>query len=79
MKKLAFALVGVAVVVAALVAIARQDAEQDEKFCAIIEQSSTFDGETVDMLWAWKTRGNPSARFLKLYEQKIRDLPGWRP
>ena len=79
MKKLAFALAGIAVAVAALVAIERQDAEQDERFCAMIEQQEAFDGHTVDMLWNWKTKGNPSPRFLELYEQKVKDLPGWRP
>ena len=79
MKKIILILAGIAVMAAALVALHRMDVAQDEKFCALIEENTEFDGHTVDMLWNWKTKGNPSDRFLGLYEAKIRDLPGWRP
>ena len=52
---------------------------QDARFCTLMESQSTFDGETVDMLWHWKREGRPSERFQRLYAAKIADLPGWRP
>lgn len=79
MKKIILILAGIAVMVAALVAIHRMDAATDARFCALIEQNTEFDGHTVDRLWNWKTKGNPSPRFLELYEAKIKKLPGWRP
>lgn len=56
-----------------------QNRVQDEKFCALMENHSTFDGETVDALWHWRREGRPSKRFQVLYAEKIANLPGWRP
>ena len=79
MKKLVLVIAGLAIAVASLTALHMTDVAQDEKFCALIENQESFDGTTVDMLWHWKTQGHPSNRFLRLYEAKIKDLPGWRP
>lgn len=79
MKKILWIGVGVVLFIAALAALKAQDDAQDARFCALMEQNSTFDGLTVDALWHWRNEGRPSERFLQLYDAKIRDLPGWRP
>lgn len=79
MKKILLIGVGIALFIAAVAALKAQNDAQDEKFCALMESQSTFDGETVDMLWHWKQEGRPSERFRRLYAEKIADLPGWRP
>ena len=79
MKKLVLLLFLGAVVAAALTTLCSMDTAQDERLCALMERQSEFDGETVDVLWHWRTRGHPSDRFCRLYADKIKDLPGWRP
>ena len=79
MKKLVLPLLLLTAIAAAVLALHSMDVAQDRRLCALMEQRTTFDGETVDVLWHWKTRGRPSARFNRLYADKIKDLPGWRP
>lgn len=79
MKKLALLLLVVVVVVLALLTLRRMDTAQDERLCVLMETQTEFDGETVDTLWHWRMEGRPSARFNRLYADKIKDLPGWRP
>lgn len=79
MKKLVLPLLLLTVIAAAMLTLHRMDAAQDRRLCVLMEQRTTFDGETVDTLWHWRTRGHPSDRFCQLYADKIKDLPGWRP
>lgn len=79
MRKLVLLLVAVAALGGAAIVLRAQDVAQDAKFCEMMESQDNFDGETVDMFWHWKREGRPSERFQRLYEAKIRDLPGWRP
>jgi ABC-type glycerol-3-phosphate transport system substrate-binding protein len=79
MKKIILLVAAVVVFVAAAAALKAQNDAQDARFCDLIESQSAFDGETVDALWHWKREGHPSERFQALYDEKIRDLPGWRP
>lgn len=79
MKKLGLLLLAVMVVVLMLLTLRHMNTAQDERLCVIMETQTEFDGETVDTLWHWKTEGRPSARFNRLYADKIKDLPGWRP
>lgn len=79
MKKIVLTALTLAVIAGACALLIHQNMVQDEKFCAIMEQNDMFDGETVDMLWHWRTDGFPSARFRSLYDEKVKNLPGWRP
>lgn len=79
MKKIVLTIVAFTAIAVACTLLIHQNMVQDEKFCSLMEQNDMFDGETVDMLWHWRTEGFPSARFRELYDAKIRDLPGWRP
>lgn len=79
MKKLVLLLFLGAVVVAALTTLCSMDTAQDKRLCVLMETQAEFDGETVDTLWHWRTEGRPSARFNRLYADKIKGLPGWRP
>lgn len=57
--------------------IARMDEAQEQRLIRIMETQTSFDGETVDMLWNWRNNHATSAKFNDLYAEKIKDLPGW--
>ena len=79
----------IVIITAALIAVCNMfygvyisDMRIDEAYIQQMESQQNFSGEEVDQLWRWRhcmdATFGPSERFKKLYDQKIKPIPGSR-
>ena len=61
----------------ALAWIGHMNSNQDKEYCELMESKECFSDKEKEMLYHWMNPGkyddhNPSERFIKLYESKVK-------